>query len=81
MSLWAVWSAMVKRPLERARNFEREQERRLLEAYARGRKRRRENKGRDRERERIGCSGPTTMSTRSAARGEARGYPAACGSS
>jgi hypothetical protein len=45
---------MVKRQLERARNFEREQERRLLEAYARGPKRRRENKGRDRrERERT----------------------------
>jgi len=49
MSLWAVWGAMVERHLERARTFEREQERRLLEAYARGRKRRRENKGRDRE--------------------------------
>ena len=53
MSLWAVWGAMVKRQLKRARNFEREQERRLLEAYARGPKRRRENKGRDRERERT----------------------------
>jgi hypothetical protein len=48
MSLWGVWAAMAKRNLERTRNFEREQERRLLEAYARGRKKARERKRRDR---------------------------------
>ncbi len=48
MSLWGVWAAMAKRNLERARNLEREQERRLLEAYARGRKKARERKRRDR---------------------------------
>jgi hypothetical protein len=42
MALWAVFGAMVKRQLQRARRFEKEQERRLLEAYARGRKKRKE---------------------------------------
>ena len=49
MSLWGVWAAMAKRNLERARNFEREQERRLLEAYTRGRKKARQRKRRDRK--------------------------------
>lgn len=45
MSLRAVWGAMVKRQLKRARNFEREQERRLLGTYDPGHKKRRERRG------------------------------------
>ncbi len=68
MPLRVVQGAVVKRQVERARIFEREQERSLPETYARGRKRRREKKGRDPSGS-VGCSRPMTTGTSSTARG------------
>ena len=53
MALWGALGAAARRYLERARDLEWEQERRLLEAYVRGRdQRRRWRKRRNREQER-----------------------------
>ena len=53
MALWGALGAATRRYLERARDLEWEQERRLLEAYVRGRdQRRRGRKRRNREQER-----------------------------
>ena len=52
MALWGALGAAARRYLERARDLEWEQERRLLEAYVRGRDQRRRGRKRRNRRSR-----------------------------